>query len=340
MFGNKIWLRESPYTAVRTRVMRTLLIPREDYSKLMKMSLSEISNYLAESTYRQEINEYGVKYSGIELLEQALPLNLRRAVEKLKRISPDSYNSMIDAYILKYDVDNLKTLIRAKLAGLPVAEARRLIVGVGRIRGDLSVQMFSQPTIDDMLAFLPADLAPFMEAYGALQEKTIAEIENALDRTYFDTIFAFTEKIPRQGKLFARFLLSQVHHINVLTFLRLRKELPKEELQKLLILPRKDPHTPYFAKLYALEQDADILAHLAKRYPEIKDLSSLIGVELALQSNLFRKTLRFEHQDPMSIYAILSYLFAKEIEIQNIKKIVKAKHLGIDMSLIAPLVIA
>ena len=203
-----------------------------------------------------------------------------------------------------------------------------------------SVELFSKASVDEMVAELPYDFAPFKEIFKGLKDKSLSSVESQLDRFYFTAILEFTKRIPRQAELFRNFLLTQVHHANILTFLRLRKELPKEELQSYLILPQKDPDNEYFRKLFGLEQDAEILAHLSKRYPEITDLSSLIAIESALQTHLLKKTLRFEHQDPLSIYAILSYLFAKEIEIQNIKKIVKAKHLGIDMALIEPQVIA
>ena len=111
-------LESSPYASVRVRVMQTLLIPAEEYQKLLKMSLPEISNYLGETEYQSEIRDMGVRYSGIELIEMALNSNYDATIQKLHRISPPPYNKMIDLYLARNDAENIKTILRGVIAGL------------------------------------------------------------------------------------------------------------------------------------------------------------------------------------------------------------------------------
>ena len=67
--------------------------------------------------------------------------------------------------------------------------------------------------------------------------------------------------------------------------------------------------------------------------------SSLIPLEISLQKYIYSKALRFVRQDSMSVYTIFSYLFAKEMEIKNILKIVKAKYLKMKEDRIMPLLV-
>src|SRR3989338_2754580 len=88
----KIRLGFYPYTYVRTAVMRTLLISKEEYPKLLKMSFNEITRYLQDSIYKKEIDSLATELSGPELLEIALNRNLATSFEKLRRISPEELN--------------------------------------------------------------------------------------------------------------------------------------------------------------------------------------------------------------------------------------------------------
>jgi len=322
--------------------MRTLLIPKEDYKKILKMGLAEISNYLGETQYSKEINKLGVKFSGIELIEQSLNKNFKHTVEKLKRISPDSYNDLIDAYLVKYDIDNIKTIIRANTLKLDHEECKSLLHPFG-ILSEENLDDLMKKDIDEMLKSLKRPLNKFYKDYKALNSKKLIDIETALDHFYFRSMLEFADRIPRQGKLFREFLLSIIHTTNLLTFFRLKKEnLSKNEIEKHIFSTSDGIENIFLRKLLNAPSKEEINKIIARsRYPinEI-DESSLIPIEISLQKYVLERTLLFQHQNPLSVYTILSFLFAKEIEIRNLKIIVKAKHLEMDMDKVESLVIA
>ncbi|MCK9308426.1 MAG: V-type ATPase subunit, partial [Methanoculleus sp.] len=55
------------YACTRMRVRRSMLIPREDYLRMLNMSLPEITRFIGETNYRSEIDELGTSFSGINL---------------------------------------------------------------------------------------------------------------------------------------------------------------------------------------------------------------------------------------------------------------------------------
>ncbi|MBR9699542.1 hypothetical protein GOV09_03755 [Candidatus Woesearchaeota archaeon] len=342
MKKGKMRLWESPYTYVRTAVMRTLLIPKADYKKLMKMSLAEISNYLGETQYSKEMNELGVRYSGLELIEQALNKNFKHTIAKLKRISPDYFNDVIDAYLLKFDIDNIKVVLRAKAIDLPDEELKALLLPIGLL-SEQDLDLMRKKENEEMFKSAKPPLNEFYLRYKELPSKQLVDVETALDHFYFRTLLDFAKNIPRQGKLFREFLVSIIQTTNLLTFFRLKKEnFASDEIKKHIFFTLDRSDNVFMRSLLKAKTKEEIHRLIAKSPYPIKEIdeSSLIPLEIALNQYLFRKTLLFQHQNPLSVNVILSYLFAKEIEIRNIKSIVKAKNFGMDMEKVEPLVIA
>ena len=67
-------------------------------------------------------------------------------------------------------------------------------------------------------------------------------------------------------------------------------------------------------------------SRLAKEIEKKKE--SLVAIELLLNKYLLDRIILLLHQHPLSVDVIMGYLFAKEIEIKNLKTIVKGKQLG------------
>lgn len=327
----RIWLPESPYTFVRVTVMRTMLIPKSDYSKLLKMSLPEISTYLSGTTYKEDINELGVYLGGIELIEQVLDRNFMRTIEKLKRISPEHYTLLINAYLLRWDIENIKTILRAQETHQGKEDTKKLFTPGGVIPWQKLESLLERKSVEEILKSLPFPLSLFYDGYAKSRIESRAELETALDRFYYNYTIEFSSRIPRQGGLFKEFLLTLIDASNMLAYLRLRREgLPNEEIRKHLFLA-DNPHL--FERLLKANTSEQITKLIKdSKYANIpinlEGSGSLIPSEIALHQFVYRKTLQFSHQNPLSVYAILAYLFTKEMEIMNLRKIIKAKYLG------------
>ena len=50
-----------PYTYVRTVTMKSKLFKKNDYDKLLKMEIHELTKYLQETNYGIEINDFEVE---------------------------------------------------------------------------------------------------------------------------------------------------------------------------------------------------------------------------------------------------------------------------------------
>ena len=337
----KVHLGIYPYTYVRTVVMRSLLFKSADYQKMLKMSFSEIARFLQDSQYKAEIDQLASKYHGAALVEQALARNMTHMLDKLKRISPGELGSLIIIYLKRYDVYNIKTLIRAKFTKASEEAFGSLLIPVGNLSRERLKELFQKDSVETIVR--EAKIAPLKHVESALsifqKEKNLFEIENALDRAYYTELISFLKQLPEEGKLFREFLETEIEVTNVLTVLRLKKENKGKDaikgqlfhaersilLSSLLDAKDLDEAVAIVEKLFPAAKDA------ARKYQEQK---SLIPVETSLYNYLLRKSLLLQHQHPLSVDVILGYLFAKEMEMRNLNVLVKAKQMKMDESFI------
>lgn len=331
----KIKLGTYPYSYVRVIVMRSLLLKKNDYDKLMKMTLSEISQFLQDSEYKEEINELATQYSGAELIEMALNKSLIKNFQKLKRITPDEVNLFIDAYLKREDIFNIKTILRGKFTKTDDKEIESLLLPVGTLSKNKLMELLKKDKIEDILKSLKIiDFKKLESAYSKFKENNmLIEIENVLDKHYYHDVLNFIESVP-EGELFKEFIEAEIEILNIITMLRLKKEkIDNKEIKKYLF----DVKGKSFSKFLSARDVDELLSLLEKsKFGVIikdaiknKNDKSIIPIEMALYKHLLEKTTLLQHQNPLSIDILLGYMFAKEIETRNLRVIAKGKQLGL-----------
>jgi V/A-type H+-transporting ATPase subunit C len=148
--------------------------------------------------------------------------------------------------------------------------------------------------------------------------------------------------IPKQGHLFKEFLLKEIDIVNLKIVLRMKKEgISNEDIMNHICTVKHIPN--WLDKIIKsnYEEICKILditpfKHIIKKHrQEIENKGSLINLENDLDKYLLKTSLSLLHQNPLSIDIILGYMFAKEIEIMNLKKLVKGKQLGLDEAFIS-----
>ena len=139
--------------------------------------------------------------------------------------------------------------------------------------------------------------------------------------------------------MFRSFLLKEVEILNILTLLRLKKAKFSRDLVKNFIIPTGDKlkdskmreliAVDDLAQLSKAFEKTEYKALIVKGIEEFKNTNSLIVLETELYKHLLRQSILFMHQHPLSIDVIIGYMFAKDIEIRNLKIIIKGKQLGL-----------
>src|SRR5512136_2774699 len=116
------------YICTRMRVRKTTLLPREEYMRMLNMSLPEITRIIGETEYRQEIDELSPVFNGIDLIETALSWNLAKEYQKIQEIMPGALKQFTRSYLRRWDIQNALTVIRGKRQGEKTGKIKEILV--------------------------------------------------------------------------------------------------------------------------------------------------------------------------------------------------------------------
>ena len=336
----KLELGFYPYTYVRASVMKSLLFKKDDYQRMLKMGFNEIAKFLQESHYRNEINQLATEYSGSDLLELALNRNLADSFKKLISISHPNLRILINEYIKRKDIDDIKTILRGKLTGANEKQIKASITSAGTLSYDFLISLLKKESIEEILKNNRlVDFSLLKDGIKELNEKrNLVAVENALDKYYYSRLMQFSRLLPKEGALFRSFLLKEVEVLNILTLFRLKKAKFEKAAAKNFIISTGQPRDSLVKSLLDVDDLEELSRALekteyrdaiSKGIEEFRKSNSLITLEASLYKHLLKQSILFMHQHPLTIDVILGYMFAKDIEVRNLKIIVKGKQLNL-----------
>ncbi len=328
-----------PYTYVRVMAMKGMLYKKQDYDKLLKMQGNEIARYLEESEYKEEIHELAKEYEGYQLVEQALYTNFIKNIQKLQKISSPEMVYLVRAYIKKYDVYNLKTIIRAKAANISAEETSKLLIPMGILTKEKLLKLLEQNSLTSILKKAGFSEEDFKEQLAYYEkEKSLLEIENKIDQQYYAFLQKFMTHLAGEHRLFKEILQAEIDVMNVKLLLRAKKKLVESE--KITSLFFKGGAAMSIAKLKILAEldfagiekalQATTFSKCIDEYKKELEEKDLRAFEKSLDVWLLQKATLLLHQFPLSVDTLLGYMIAKEIEMRNIRVLVKGKQFSLE----------
>lgn len=317
------------YITARVRAMKSKLMAMEVYPKLMNMDIAEITRFIGESEYRQDVDELAQKFSGIDLLEHALHQNLARTYRKLIRVSQDEPNYLITEYLRHWDIWNIKTIFRGKYYGAPADEILEAVVAAGQLGYRQLTAIANMEYIQDIKTALAH--TPYYSVLADYEDGELSAIENNLDKLYYSRLLASIGK-SKGEKLSLKYIKTEIDLKNLKTLFRTKKEgLAKDDILGLLIsggmeLKNGDLNRlaslPWSDFLKALE-DYTYWSALSEVVKE--DMPSLMDVEAVLDKYALEYATRVSHYYPLSILPIYDYMLRKNTEVNNIRIIARGK---------------
>ncbi len=338
---------EYPYTYARVSAMKAKLLKKADYDKLLKMQIGEITKYLQDFDYKEQINRYGVSLSGNALIEKAIRENLTDSFSKLRRVTEGAVKSIVTEYLKKEDFHNIKTIIRGKFTKTQNEEIRKLLIPAGKLTLDNLNKMISEDDLEKIIDLAKLSRVPEIKlALKTFKEKKELEIiELALDKIFYSSLVAFAGKIPIEVKGFRRFIGAEIDATNIKIILKFKREKISDEVIKNLIfitgaskLSKQKWEKIIAAKTYdavAKEFEKTPYETIVKNgINELIKSNTLSELDLSLKRFMLKNITTRRHQPPLSIDITLAYMFAKEVELRNLYLIVKSKQLGLEESFI------
>lgn len=331
-----------PYACARVKSKRALLLPKETYLKLLGMDVKQIARFIGESQYKKDVNELALKYSGIDLVEYALNLNLARVYSQIFGFCKGELKEMVGNYLKRWDLWNIKTVLRGKLYGADREEIMGAVIPAGTHPLHFWNSLASCESIDEVIEELKST-----EYYSILKKvreraqtiTSVAEFENALDIAYYVALVENVRPDSKANKMFLDFVRREIDIMNMTTLFMVKfEDVPSQRIVNYLIPEGKEMSQREGKRLAGTEDFQSFLSELKKYsfYDEIKDVipdieskGTLNPVMRGLERHLMKQSARFGHLYPLSILPIVDYLVRKKIEIDNIRIIARGKESGL-----------
>jgi len=333
------------YVTARIRARRTKLLDEEDYRKLMRMGPSGIARYLEETEYETEIDELGTRHSGVDLVEYALNRNLAKHFGNILSWADGRLHDRLARYLRKYDVWNIKTVLRGLYSDADRETIESDLIRAGELGDRQLEQLLNAETIADAVEGLAGTMyyEPLVEALPEYEDhNSLIPLENALDRAFYTTLLgsvslgAATYGSARQ---YLAFLRAEIDFLNVRNALRLARSGADMdptayfvEGGRLFTADRLRQLVGNTDELITYIRDSRYGDDLAAALDALEGAESLIQFEHALDAALLEYSDRLASSDPMSVAAVMSYILAKEREVENIRAIARGREVGLDES--------
>ena len=327
------------YSTARVHAMKVKLFPTETYTKLLVMALPEITRFIEESEYKAEVDELARTYSGIDLVEFATHLNMARTFTKLMQMTMGEPHELIVEYLRRWDIWDIKTILRGKTYGASDEEIVRILVPSGELSREYLQTLVRKPSVEEVIAALKGSVY-----YDVIKDIDYAEssmkVEDELDKFYYARMVDLVSKITGSS-LYLTVIKMEIDVTNIKTLFRLKNA----DILGSRILEYVIPGGLYLSDK-EIEKMADasfdeFVALLSKyRYwSAISDIvaermESLSKIELRLDKYLNEHVWKISTYYPLTVLPMLGYMLSKDAEVDNIQAIVRGKDAGLTQEII------
>lgn len=331
------------YITGRVRAMKTKLIPHEMYQRMLGMDIPEITRYLEETQYKEEIDSMAKDHSGAELVEYATFANIAKTYRKLLEVSIDEPQFLILEYLRRWDIWNIKTILRGKFHGASEEEIMKYLVPAGELDMEFLEGLAKKERIEEVIQAF--DGTDYYEALAQYDGKMLSSVENALDKLYYFRMErAVGGTLSVGGGLLLKYVRKEIDVKNLVTLFRMNKAGIEASVIQENLIPGGKLHEE-LSRMAG--QSYNEFVRGLEGYPfwsAISDVAaeggSVSRIEARLRAYLVRYAWALSNYHPLSILPVLGYIVSKDTEVSNIRKIIRGKEAGLSAELIEEQVVA
>jgi V/A-type H+-transporting ATPase subunit C len=330
----------------KVMVARLQLIKPSIITDLIGRDWDTIHSTLLKTPYQTAISSIPPSELNGNSTEKALLTHYIRTLHDIETHSPKDIALLISTIIKKFEARNIKSILRARRAGISVREAMKFIVPAGRMDETRCQHILdTSESISDVIGQI-SDLEYGSPVKLAFENQKpldhLLPLETAIDQIVYGQIIKAVEKLRGLDKHISHAVIGlEIASINLKTVLRSKSLgidqdhiipylLPSEMFgQKTLdvVLSTADIRS-FLESLLAKTQRGitrDFQYMLTDLVPEYTASQSLSRIELVLDKYLLKTSLRMlkRYTPFFNIGLLLAFLNAKWFEIRNLRIILR-----------------
>jgi V/A-type H+-transporting ATPase subunit C len=332
---------EYDYVNARIKGMKSrLLAPPVFESLILKPDIESIIAELENTPYKQEIEKATVQYSGIKCIEVALRKDFTNAFRKiLGFMKGGESETYINILLSRWDIQNIKTILRGKNIHMTSAEIVECLVPAGQLDDTTLIELIKQPDVKaviDLLATWGIEYAkPLTRNFKEYSEKRdLSILEYAIDKFYYENAINKLGEDSYDSRIILDMITTEIDVTNIKNVLKMiRDKIEIEEAETFLI---KGGITLDIEKLLSMLRsgtlegaikvlDTTPYKFLSELPVDVFKTEKISVFEKELEKYLIKRGISRFLGDPLSIAVAVGYVWAKYNEITNIRIIARCK---------------
>lgn len=338
------------YTVSRVKAKKAKLLKEEDYNKMLQMSVTEVSRYISETSYQKEIVDLTGRFSGVDLVEYATYMNMAKTFQSILKASQGELKTMVSAYLTKWDIWNLKVILRGRSFGLDADMVREDLVPAGSLTVEDLETLISMNSNDDIItAFAKMMHIPAQELAGAYKstENDLSEAEDFLDKFYYTNLLASIDPTDRPGRMFQDFVRNEIDCKNLETIMKLKAEGVYGEAVMKYIIPGGKQVDARLTQQLANDETIEAMVgdtsqlDVSDILKKLTERNDVLIRDVVHEMRLYEidQAKKFSHMYPLSVVPVIDFMLHKEIEVGNIRTIARGIESGLDKDIIKGLLV-
>ncbi len=303
------------YSNARVMAMKSLLIPRKELENFLSYDIFSIIEQLRKTHYKEYITKYSLKYHGSRLIQIASAYHFVDVYNKIRNIAPKDDKEIIDLFMLKWGLTNLRLTINAKIIGRRYEDFETYLLPLNFLNKEKIKEIFGYEYERFIRFLINSQIIRELLKYNLIEEKEINKLLRKPDR---ESLIEFENYLTTiKSKIYDK--ISKKRDLQKLAKIG---EFEEEIENILLALNKKETSRKY---LYLLKMnEEEIISYEAKKH-KLGDVKTAKELEMKLYNKLSKMKGHFFYLSYHSLYILLGFLFLKEDEITNLKRIAIGK---------------
>ena len=336
----RVDLSDYGYVNARVRGMRSYLLTRDYFMRLVEApDMEGIQSMLEQTVYRREITEAFLMKPERPDYDQALSLNMIAAFRKILDSTGGEAHRLCMVMMSRYDVQNVKTILRGKKGNATAPEILNLMIPVGEIKMDTLETITKGREIRDCINTMVTMQMKYGRVLAAAypdyvkKDQDLAVLELALDKYNYESNVASLKGKDSNVEMVREMLVAEIDLRNISTLVRIRGlKLDDEEVEKLRIAGG----TLSGDQFLALQRLGDVV-QIVSEYPDPRTRKLLekalaeyqdediVAFDKELEHELIRRGAAMSNVDVLGVGVIIGYMFQKQNELINLRIILRGR---------------
>ncbi|MFW5928659.1 MAG: V-type ATPase subunit [Thermoplasmatota archaeon] len=291
-------------------------------------------NYYIPKEATEDINE----------VEKNLELDTINYIKKAYMATPNEAKPLVNAWLAKYDIKMTKRAVKAVSRGKEKEEIDQKVLPVKMIDKSLKDEIMSARNMQELLAILKN--TELDEVLASKEwENNFFELDVALDKYLYEKMRQAVMQVEAEEKSPVKYFFGRYTDILNLkiVFRGIREDINEETLKDSLLPPGRELEKWKLENMVDSSNLEEAMVELeGTSYSDLRtDSTSMSGFELEiyLDKKLLSTVSEILSQNILTVGPLIKYLVAKDLELRNLKILIRGLQEGMDSEKISSMMI-